>query len=317
MNLENNIIIKYQPRFLTDLNIKNDIYNLLYSFINSSNINILIHGNKLTGKTSILNCIYNEWYKINNTKDIIYIDGLNDPGILYFRNNLKTFSQTNPINKLKKKIIIIDNLHYISIQEQNLLTIYINKYKKYLSVIVSCNLIDKVIDKIRSYFNIITLPKIDNKTLQNICNKICTAENIELNTTNTKLLINICDNSIAKLINNLQTFKLFNYKKITKYIINNTNYNITIKLIKDYYNHCKNKYYKKAIEIINKFINNGYSVLDILNKLTNFIKNKPQIDFNLLNNIIPLISKYISFFHNGSESIIELYFFTNDLINML
>lgn len=118
------------------------------------------------------------------------------------------------------------------------------------------------------------------------------------------------------MLNNLETFKLLGYTKIDKTIIDNTNYNITIKLLDELFSYFKEKNYTKSINIINTFINNGFSVLDILNKIVDYVKQPNKINNDLLCKIIPLICKYISLFHKGNESKIELYFFTNDLINI-
>ena len=309
------IIIKYQPKSLSDINLNTDIHNLINIFKNNYyNNNILLKGNTLTGKTTILNCIKNEW--INKNYEYLFIDGLNDPGIIYFRTTLKNFCQATVCNTNNNKIIIIDNLEYISQQGQYLLNLYLNKYKKNFKLIASCLLQDKIISHIQSYFNIIELPNINKNKLINICNNICKQENIYIKQDCIKLFIDICDDSISKMLNNLETFKLLNYNTIDKTIINNTNYNITIKILDELFSYFKQKNYKNSIEIINKFIDNGYSVLDILNKIVDYIKQPNKINKDLLCKIIPLICKYISLFHKGSESKIELYFFTNDLINI-
>ena len=169
------IIIKYQPKSLLDMYLNTDIHNLINIFKNKCNNNILLKGNTLTGKTTILNCIKNEW--LNKNYEYLFIDGLNDPGIIYFRTTLKNFCQATVCNT-NNKIIIIDNLEYISQQGQYLLNLYLNKYKKNFKLIASCLLQDKIISHIQSYFNIIKLPNINKKKLINICNNICKQENI-------------------------------------------------------------------------------------------------------------------------------------------
>ena len=62
----------------------------------------------------------------------------------------------------------------------------------------------------------------------------------------------------------------------------------------------------------------GISVIDILYELTVYIKNVN----NHLNDIdkyeiVTLISKYITIFHEVHEDVIELVFLTNDLVSKL
>ena len=318
-NVNNPIIIKYEPKLLNDMYLDINIYNILDFFIKNLNNNILLKGNILTGKTTILNCIKNEWIQQNKIDENLFIDGLNDPGISYFRTTLKNFCQTTNLNTntSNKKIIIIDNLEYISKQGQYLLSTYINKYEKNFKVIASCSLQDKIMLHIQSFFNIVKLPNITEKKLINICNFICKQENIYIDNKYIHLFLDICDGSICKILNYLEIFKLLNYNVIDKTIIDNTNYNITIKLLNELFVYFKEKEYKKSIEIINTFIDNGYSVLDILNKIVDYVKHSNKFDTQLIYKIIPLICKYTSLFHKGYESKIELYFFINELINIL
>ena len=68
------------------------------------------------------------------------------------------------------------------------------------------------------------------------------------------------------------------------------------------------------MDVIHNIYNEGYSVIDILDCYLNYIKITNIIDEDSKYNIIILISKYNLIFYNIHEDIIELTFFTNNII---
>jgi hypothetical protein len=74
-----------------------------------------------------------------------------------------------------------------------------------------------------------------------------------------------------------------------------------------------------AIKILYDIFDNGYSVMDIFDNYFIFIKSDYMINKNELKKyeIIKLLCKYISIFHNIHEDEIELALFTNNLIQIL
>ena len=63
--------------------------------------------------------------------------------------------------------------------------------------------------------------------------------------------------------------------------------------------------------------NRGFSVMDILDSYFIYIKHNESIKENIKYEIIKLICKYITIFHNVHEDEIELSLFTNDIIFLL
>ena len=63
--------------------------------------------------------------------------------------------------------------------------------------------------------------------------------------------------------------------------------------------------------------NRGFSVMDILDSYFIYIKFNETIEENIKYEIIKLICKYITIFHNIHEDEIELSLFTNDIIILL
>jgi hypothetical protein len=72
-----------------------------------------------------------------------------------------------------------------------------------------------------------------------------------------------------------------------------------------------------AIKIIYEIFDKGYSVMDILDNYFTFIKITTILSEDQKYEIIPIICKYITIFHNIHEDEIELSLFTNNLIQKI
>ena len=71
--------------------------------------------------------------------------------------------------------------------------------------------------------------------------------------------------------------------------------------------------YKKAISILYNLYDKGYSVMDILDNYFIFVKITDLLNESQKYNIIPIICKYITVFHNIHEDEIELALFSNNV----
>ena len=141
-------------------------------------------------------------------------------------------------------------------------------------------------------------------------------ENININNELIDKIILNSNNSIKNIFNILEKFILYNN------IINNTNINNFLYFINDniFYEFtldCINKNIKSAINKLKKIYYDGYSIIDIYDYYSNYIKNTNDFNENIKFEIINILIKYIINYHNTNEDIIELYFFINTLINKL
>ena len=308
-------IKKYKPKTLEDFFLKEEYINLINMFINTNQLTLLICGNKGTGKTTLINIITNIYYNNKIDKNyIFYVNNLQEKGINYYRDEIKTFC--NNFNKKKdiKKTIIIDDIDLLNEKKQQIFRHFLDNYNDKINYLFTCNNLQNVIECIQTRLNIISLPNISKQHLKIIYNKIVKNENIEIAQKAKKNIFKIVNNSINQLINYMEKFKLIN-EKITniklKHICTNLSYFHFKEYTKNWY---VNKNFKDSIKILNKIYNTGYSIIDIFEfyfifvKDTNIIKNEDKFK------IIKIISKYITIFYKLHEKQIELYFFTNDLI---
>lgn len=308
-------IYKYRPKKLDEYIFDKNIIILLKKLININELNILFVGDSCSGKTTLINCLLNDYYENSYSKNnILYINPLKEQGISYYRNDVKTFCQSISDNK-KKKSIILDDLDNINEQSQQIFRNCLDKYSNNINFIASCKNIQKIIGTFQSRVLIIYLNKFTEDYLITIFNKIIYLENIKITDESKDFIIKISNLSIKILINYLEKFKIFN-KKINLTDCYNLCTNISYNNLTEYTNYCKNSNLKEAIEIIINIYKNGYSVMDILDTYFIFIKITDTIEEKFKYKIFKLLCKYISNFYMIHEDEIELIFLTNNLIKI-
>jgi DNA polymerase III delta subunit len=149
-----------------------------------------------------------------------------------------------------------------------------------------------------------------------IIGKIKASENISMDLEAEEFIVNISNKTVKILINYMEKFKLVN-EHITFNLAVKLCSNISFITFEDYTHLIKNKKINEAIQLIYEIYDKGYSVMDILDNYFLFVKNTDILDETEKYNVIPIICKYITIFHNIHEDEIELALFTNNLIAIL
>ena len=311
---------KYQPLIFDDFGIDDEIIKILKTLIVMDNLNILLIGDIASGKTSLLNSLIREYYTGHNPKEyednIMYINNLKEQGINYYRNDVKTFCQTCSVIKGKKKFIVLDDIDLINEQSQQVFRNCIDKFSHNVHFISSCTNIQKVIESIQSRLTIIKIKPLQKEQLFKIIDKIKANENISMDIEAEEFIVNISNKTVKILINYMEKFKLVN-EHITHNLAVRLCSNISFITFEDYTNLIKNKNLNNAIQLIYEIYDKGYSVMDILDNYFLFVKNTDILNETEKYNVIPIICKYITIFHNIHEDEIELALFTNNLIAIL
>jgi len=307
---------KYQPKRYNEFVIDKEYIQLLKTLINMNNLNILLIGDSGTGKTSIIEATIREYYQLDKIpkNNVLYINSLQEQGISYYRNEVKTFCQTSSGIHGKKKFIILDDIDVINEQSQQVFRNCIDKYSHKVHFLASCSNIQKTIESIQSRCTLINLKQNQTQLLRKIIKRIKEAEKINITKQAEKFIMNICNNSIRLLINYLEKFSLLD-EKITLDIAKKICTNISFYDFERYTTAWfANKSLSEAVTIIYDIYDKGYSVMDILDSYFQFIKICNIIDETNKYKIIHHICQYISYFHTLHEHEIELVFFTDQLI---
>jgi len=309
-------INKYKPTFFKDFYTDNDAIDVLGSLISFNTVNVIIVGDKSSGKTTVLQAIIREYY--NNyeptqyDENVLYINSLQEQGINYYRTDVKTFCQSFSSIKNKKKILVLDDIDLINEQSQQTFRNYIDKYSHNVNFISSCNSIQKVAECIQSRLFNIKINPLKTNQIVDIVNIIKSRENINIDDAAQQFIINVSNNNAKTVISYMEKFKLLN-EPITIEKACQLCTNISFLIFEEYTNLIINKKIAEAIKLIYNIFDKGYSVIDILDNYFIFIKNTNCINEEQKYNIIPHICKYIAVFNEIHEHEIELALFTNNI----
>ena len=313
---------KYQPTHFNDFETDSEMLEILNALININNLNILFIGDIGCGKTAFLNAVIREYYDANANADttyednILHINSLKEQGINYYRNDVKTFCQTCSSVKGKKKIVVLDDIDLINEQSQQVFRNCIDKYSHNVHFISSCSNSQKVIESLQSRLIIIKIKPLQRENLYTIMHKIKTSENIIIDSDAEQFILNVCNNTAKILINYMEKFKLLN-QQITLELATNVCTNISFHIFDEYTLLIKNGQLNKAISILYNLCDKGYSVMDILDNYFLFVKITELLTEKQKYDVIPIICKYITIFHNIHEDEIELALFSNNMHSAL
>lgn len=203
--MESPFMYKYQPLYLKDCEMDENMRTLNKTLLSMDSLNILLVGDSGSGKTSLIHALIREYYdplpmgvksqpnvaKVpssgNQTQqhphmneNILYINSLKEQGITYYRNEVKTFCQTTTSIPGKKKIIVLDDIDNINDQSQQVFRNCIDKYSHNVHFIASCSNTQKVIDSMQSRMTILKVKPLTHDNLKNILKKICAKEGIRM-----------------------------------------------------------------------------------------------------------------------------------------
>jgi DNA polymerase III delta prime subunit len=314
--MEPPFIYKYQPVRLNDFETSDDFKKLISTLLNMNSLNILLFGDSGSGKSSMIQAILKEYYQSTTLplENVMFINSLKEQGITFYRNEVKTFCQTASLIIGKKKVIVLDDLDIINEQSQQVFRNCIDKYSHSVHFIGSCTNTQKVIDSLQSRMTIIKVKMVPKEGMFKIIRHICEQENIQMTREAEDFIVSISNSSVRTTVNYLEKFKLLEMP-VTVALAISVCTNISFQDFITYtalVSHDR----AKAIEFIYRLFDRGYSVMDILDNYFLFIKSTDLLSEQEKYNIIPLICKYITIFHNVHEDEIELALFTNEICGL-
>ena len=309
-------IYRYQPLFLKDFEIDEELLILIKTLITMDTLNVLFVGDSGCGKSSLIQAIIREYYgNFSEKGNVMAVNSLKEQGISYYRTEVKTFCQTSSLIPGKKKILVLDDLDIVNEQSQQVFRNCIDKYSHNVHFIASCNNTQKVIDSLQSRMTIMKVKVLYTHNLMKILKRICKIESIYIKPEAEKFVLSICNNSVRILINYLEKFKLL-AKEIDVELATAVCTNIAFQEFITYTNLCKAGNIRDAIALMYRLFDKGYSVMDILDNFFLFVKTTTLLTETEKYKVIPGICKYITIFHNVHEDEIELALFTNNLISI-
>lgn len=301
---------KYTPQKINDLPIDASHIELFNLFIRIKKIHLLLISDNDFLKTTIVNAHLKELNK--REEDILYISKIKDQGSTNIRYETKIFCQSP--SKYGKKIIVIEDIHNYPESIQKLFVNCIDKWEKNIHIFVTTNTIYNVDENLTTRLFPIHIPETTREYISNLVNGICKSESIDLDGDMQNIIVSLSELNIQTVFHILEKCKLLQKSvEITAEIINNCCTLINSDDLTMYFNLVKKKEVYKGYLHLMSIIENGYSVLDILNEIYKFIKKTNLLEEEEKYKCFKIVSSYIVVFTTIHEEEIELLLFSQDI----
>lgn len=348
------LINKYKPTRFGDFVQEEDGAQLvlfLQKQIASNKLLTLVVGEEETGKTTLLNTILREYYDApfaGYHSNVLHLHYLKEQGASFYKNEVKYFCQTYCSLPGKKKTLVLDDLDYMTESNQTIFINIIEKYANHVNFLASCKFLHKVLYGIQTRVMIVQLPRLSVPSLMRISKRIVAEEGMEFEPEAMELLIQVSKHKINRLINCIDKIKLVTESpssaaateskppaipipiQISKDMVHQLCANIQYTVYKQYFTYIFEKQLKEAIAVLYELHDKGFSAIDILDNMFEYVKlitneypGELTSVFSLpitqiqVYQIIKIICKYITFFYNIHEDEIELALLSNELISAI
>jgi DNA polymerase III delta prime subunit len=307
---------KYKPYFLTDF-AEPELIKVVRTLFSMDDLNILLVGSIGCGKTCMLNALIREYYGLSKISsfsetNIMFINNLKEQGINYYRNEMKTFCQSQCSIYGKKKLIVVDDLDNINEQSQQVFRNYLDKYKHNVHFLAVCTNVQKVIESIQSRVHILQIPTPSADHVRRLMDTIVATESIDLDDEAKQTLMQLSNNSFRLMINYLEKIHIYGEP---------VHGALCLRMCS---NHCFQHFDRyvaepdlnAAIQILYDIYDEGYSVIDILDFFFAYLKTSTLLDEDQKYRMVPILCKYITVFNKVHEDVIELALFTNEIASI-
>ena len=312
--LNDNFETKYFPKSLRELPLDIKFIEILEKCIQNNILQILLISNNEHLKLMILETIIGT-LSIPKS-DQLYLSQIKDQGVTNIRTEIKQFSQTP--SPFRKKILVIDDIHMFSENIQKLFINNIDKWSENIYIVVTCNNVYSVDECLVSRLFPLYIPDLKNTTLLCEIDKICDAENIQIDSELKQYIIQISEQNLQTIYHILQKCKLLQIDEvITKDLLKQSCTLINYDEMTNYFTLAKKGELKEGYEYLLTITEKGYSVMDILNEMYVFIKITKILTEEEKYKCCKIISSYIVHFITIHEEELELLLFTDEIIKVL
>lgn len=212
---------KYRPKYFNEIIGQEYFVKRIKAFIESKNLpHLLFAGSPGTGKTTTALVVARELYGENGVKgNFLELNASDDRGIDIIRTHIKEFAKLKSLADIPYKIICLDEADSLTKDAQQALRRTMEKYSASCRFILACNEISKLIDPIQSRCVIFKFKPLQEKDLGELVDRISKEEKIVVDADAKKLLIEVSEGDLRRLVNTMQSAASVE-KKITVKLIN-------------------------------------------------------------------------------------------------
>ena len=201
---------KYRPRELKHVILDTHNQQILSNIIEKNIFpNLLLYGSPGTGKTTtIINItkMYLQKYYTFNKENIIHLNASDERGIDIIRNQLQSFVISKSLHGNGKKIVILDEIDYMTETAQIALKILIEDYNLNVTFCLICNYISKINNPLRNMFVILRFNNLPTSNVESLLSTICNKEGITFSKVKINTITKHFKSDIRSMINCIQTY---------------------------------------------------------------------------------------------------------------
>lgn len=277
-------IEKYRPIKIDDIVASEIIKLKIRNYVAKKTIpHLILTGEPGIGKTTTMVCLAREIYGKYYKNAILELNASDDRGVKAV-NDITANACKRSLNfkkedegKYGKKIIIMfDEADNITAKAQILISNLMEKFRKKVSFIFTCNNPAGIIGTIQSKCDILKYNRIPDALIYGRLEYICQQEHVPYNTDGLNTIIMVSQGDLRQAINNLQAVHK-SYRKISTdnvlKICDRPHPEVILDLLKACENHDFNSAQKISREMIQ---DNGYSIHDVIDGIITVIK-QPNI----------------------------------------
>jgi len=260
---------KYRPKVFDEIIGQDYFVKRIKAFIESKNLpHLLFAGSPGTGKTTTALVVARELYGENGIKgNFLELNASDDRGIDVIRTHIKEFAKLKSLTNIPYKIICLDEADSLTKEAQQALRRTMEKYSASCRFILACNEISKLIDPIQSRCVIFKFKPLGEVALLQLIERISKEEKIKVDDEAKKLLIEVSQGDLRKLVNTMQAASSID-NKITVKLVNEILDFVNPKDIEEMINFSVQGDFFKAREIMIKLrVQKGLSGLEILKEI--------------------------------------------------
>ncbi|RWS17667.1 Replication factor C subunit 5-like protein [Dinothrombium tinctorium] len=195
---------KYRPQSLSEVIAHEEI-------VKTSSLlpHLLLYGPPGTGKTTTILAIARRLFSPKDFNSMVLeLNASDDRGINIVRNEILSFASTKTIFKSGFKLVILDEADAMTNDAQNALRRIIEKYTENTRFCLICNYLSKIIPALQSRCTRFRFAPLNSKQITPRLDFIIKQENIKVEESGKKALIELSSGDMRKVINVLQSTSL-------------------------------------------------------------------------------------------------------------
>lgn len=295
--IENIFVQKYRPKKVEDLILDKKTFKIIKGVIDSKDVpNMIFHSKEPgVGKTTAAKLI-GELLEM----DTLFINASNERTLDVLRDKMTQFVSTISLNG-NKKLIILDEADSLSHLTQPALRSFIEQYSKYMSIIMTCNHVNKIIEPLQSRCPLVSFvaQKEDRKdiaySIMKRCKYILDQEKIKYDERCLAGVINEKFPDIRAIIGMLQTYSKVN-GEIDEGILSSVK-NQDLEIVLDYIK-------KNSLKNLREWAFYNSDISNIYTQLYNYLYVKASVKFKP--ELIIILAEYESNASKGADKELSL-----------